>query len=244
MISNPYTVLAENYDYIVRHVDYQAWFEYIKTVMLRYCNKPKIMVELGTGTGKFGAKFAAAGYNIYGVDRSLDILRVAKMRAFGKFRLICADMSTFYLKPKADFIFSVHDTMNYFLEKADIIKVLKCVASSMKKESIFMFDITTEYNILNNFHEKTSVYETKEMFIEWGNTYNKKKKMVQSVLHFCSPNGTSQTEVHYQRIYEIEEISKLLNKNGFEILGVFGDHTFNAPNPQTIMINFVTRLKR
>jgi SAM-dependent methyltransferase len=243
MILNPYTVLAENYDYILRHVDYQAWFEYIKSVMLKYCNNPNIVVELGAGTGRFGAKFSAAGYIIYGIDNSIDILRVAKRRAFGKFRLICADMSTFYLKPKADFIFSIHDTMNYFLKKSDIIKVLKCVALSMKKESIFMFDITTEYNILNNFHEKTSVYKTKEMLIEWSNTYNKRKKIIQSVLHFFSPDGTSRTEVHYQRIYKIKEISKLLNKCGFEVLGIFGDHTFDVPNFETIMINFVTRLK-
>ena len=242
MILNPYTVLAENYDYIIRHVDYHSWFEYIKTVMLEYCNNPGIIVELGTGTGKFGAKFSAAGYTIFGVDKSIDILRVAKRRAFGKFRLICADMSAFYLKPKADFVFSVHDTMNYFLTKKDIIKTLRCIASSMKEGSIFMFDITTEHNILNNFHEKTTVHQTKELIIEWSNTYNK-RKIVQSVLHFFKPDGTSQTEVHYQKIYETEEISKLLHKCGFEILGIFGDHTFDAPNSETIMINFVTRLK-
>jgi SAM-dependent methyltransferase len=244
MISSPYTVLAENYDYIIKHVDYQSWFEYIKSVMLKYCNNPNIVVELGTGTGKFGAKFSAAGYNIYGIDKSIDILRVAKRRAFGKFRLICSDMSAFYLKPSADFIFSVHDTMNYFLKKSDIVKVFKSVASSMKKESIFMFDITTEYNILNNFHEKTSVYKIKEVLVEWNNLYNKRKRIVQSVLHFSGSDGSSQTEVHYQRIYEVKEILKLLNKCGFEVLGVFGDHTFDEPNFKTIMINFVTRLKR
>lgn len=243
MLSNPYTALAENYDYILRHVDYQLWFEYIKKVMLKYCKNPKIAVELGTGTGKFGAKFAASGYTIYGIDKSIEILCIAKRRAFGKFRLICADMSTFYLKPKADFIFSIHDTMNYFLKKNDIVKTLKCIAATMKEESVFMFDITTEYNVLNNFHEKIKVYKTKDTLIEWDNTYNKRKKIVQSVLHFSFPDGSSQTEVHYQRIYEIKEISKLLNKCGFEVLGIFGDHTFDAPNLETIMINFVTRLK-
>ena len=146
-ISEPYTGIAEAYDFILRHVDYEEWYRFIHGIMLQYIKNPETVLELGCGTGKFGAKFSADNFRIFGVDRSLNMLLVAKARAFRNFKIICADIRQFYFKGKFDFIFSVHDTMNYQLTMADVRKVLRSVKSVMQAESIFMFDITTEHNI-------------------------------------------------------------------------------------------------
>src|SRR5271157_2830478 len=111
----PYTRIAPYYDTILRYVDYQEWYEYIKTIMLTCVAKPDLIVELGCGTGRFGAKFSNDNFTIFGIDRCLEMLRVAKTRAFFNFRMFCADIRHFTLSKKADFIFAVHDTMNYQL---------------------------------------------------------------------------------------------------------------------------------
>jgi SAM-dependent methyltransferase len=148
--TEPYTGIAEAYDYILRHVDYDQWFKYINSIMLKYISNPGSILELGCGTGKFGAKFSAANYRIFGIDRSLEMLRIAKTRAFRSFRIICADMRNFYLKGSFDFIFSVHDTINYQLTTDELRDVFRSVKRVMHNKSIFLFDITTEHNI-NNF---------------------------------------------------------------------------------------------
>ncbi len=239
----PYSEIAVVYDYLLRHVDYQAWYRYIKDILERYVENPRVLVELGCGTGRFGAKFSRDGFLIYGIDRSLNMLRVAKTRAYNNFRLICADITDFCLAEKADFIFSVHDTMNYITESDRLKRVLQCTSNIMNKDSIFMFDITTEYNIYTNFQGKKSEYAVRDMLVHWDNTYDSEDRIITSVLTLQRNDGTVSVEEHRQRIYTVEEISDLLDEEGFRIIDIFGDYTFKSPVNDTVMINFITEMK-
>ena len=239
--SEPYTGIAETYDYMLRHVDYERWYQFIKSVMLRFVKSPATVLELGCGTGKFGAKFSSDNYQIFGIDKSLNMLQVARSRAFKNFRIICADIRNFYLKKNFDFIFSVHDTMNYQLTDDGIKDILKSVKNAMHKHSVFMFDITTEYNVESNFNNKTSFYKTRGINVEWTNKYDRKKKYVISSFKIRHDNGKAYSEEHIQRIYSQVEIESILKSEGFDILHVCSDYTFNSPGTDTVMINFITK---
>ncbi len=239
--SEPYSGIAEAYDYMLRHVDYEQWYQYIKNIMTRYVDNPETVLELGCGTGKFGAKFSSDNYKIYGIDKSLNMLRVSKTRAFRSFRIICADIRNFYLKVKFDFIFSVHDTMNYQLTDGDVRKVFSSVKEVMHEKSVFMFDITTEHNINRFFDNKTSFYKTRGMNIMWSNTYDRDKKHIISMFNIRYSDGRIFNEEHVQKIYTRNEIEIILVEEGFEILNVLSDYTYEAPSDQTIMINFIVK---
>jgi SAM-dependent methyltransferase len=236
----PYTDIAPVYDYLLRHVDYQEWYEYIASIMKYHVERPEMVLELGCGTGRFGSKFSNDGYTIFGLDRSIDMLRVAKTRAFLNFRILCADITNFYLAKKMDFIFSVHDTVNYLLEPADIINMFRCVREIMHDGSVFMFDITTEHNIYENFDGKISRYPMRNGSVEWGNSYDADARLVRSTLRFHR-DGKSSEEEHLQRIYTIGEMKDLVEKGGFRILDMYGDYTVDPPRDNTIMVNFITR---
>lgn len=241
---NTYTTFSEVYDHLLKHVDYEYWYKYIKTLMNQYVESPKSILELGCGTGRFGAKFSRDDYLIYGMDKSINMLQVAKLRAFKKFHIFCGDMTNFFLSKSFDFIFSVHDTMNYLLTFEDLRKVLGCVKQALHKKSIFMFDITTEHNIMINFDKKTSFYEVPGgMQVKWSNEYNRKKKHIYSTLEFMRDSEVVCTEKHTQRIYSIKEIESLLAECGFEIIDIFGDYSFTPVNNETVMVNFITRKK-
>lgn len=236
-----YTEIAEIYDYILKHVDYQQWYEFISGIMINYVDNPRTVLELGCGTGKFGAKFSADNFKIIGLDMSLQMLRIAKTRAYRNFRIVCADIRNFAFKDTFDFIFSVHDTMNYMLTEEDVARVFRCTGEAMHSESIFLFDITTENNIKKFFDNKTSFYETRGIKAEWSNRYNKKKKHVISSFNISSHDGSVSKEEHIQRIYSIREMTEILGTEGFEILDIFSDYTTDPPSDETIMINFVTK---
>jgi SAM-dependent methyltransferase len=240
-LMEPYSDIAPVYDYLLRHVNYQEWYEYIKLVMNRYVDDPKIIVELGCGTGRFGAKFSGDGYTIIGVDRSLDMLRVARTRAYANFRIFCADITDFTLARPADFIFAVHDTMNYLLDEDDILHMLESVRSIMSDKSVFMFDITTEYNIKVNFDMKTAEYTIQDKKVEWSNRYDHENRLVYSTLKIFKDGEAQSVEEHVQRIYTVESIKALLEKARFSIEGIYGDHSFMPPKKDTIMINVITR---
>lgn len=239
--SEPYTGIAEVYDYILRHVDYDQWYRFIRSAMLQYTSTQDMILELGCGTGKFGAKFSSNNYRIIGVDRSINMLRVAKTRAFRSFRVVCADIRNFYFKQKFDFIFSVHDTMNYQLTFDDLRGVLRSVKGVMHEKSIFLFDITTEHNIYRFFDNKTSFYKTRGINVEWSNRYDSVERHIISSFSIKHENGRTSSEEHIQKIYTRSEIEQILAEEDFEILRICGDYNFDPPTDQTIMVNFIVR---
>ena len=239
-----YSELAPAYDYILQGVDYQGWYTYIKKVMHQYVPDPEMILELGCGTGRFGAKFSADNYTIYGMDLSLDMVRVARTRAFRNFRAFCGDIRQFSLKRSPDFIFAVHDTMNYFLEMKDLQRGIRSVRENMKDDTIFMFDITTEYNMQKNFDGQTTAYEVRGKQVEWANRYDPVNRLMVSTLRFFRDDGTCCEENHYQRIFTVSEIKEVLRRERMEILAIIGDFTFNEPVEDTVMINFIVRKKK
>lgn len=241
-IAEAYTGIAPYYDYLLQHVDYQEWYDYLRTIMQSYVPDPKIIVELGCGTGRFGAKFSNDGFTIFGIDRSLEMLQVARTRCYFNFRAFCADIRNFALARRADFIFAVHDTLNYQITNADMRGVFRSVRRSLKPGGIFLFDVTTEYNIYENFDGKIKHFETRGASIEWSNLYDKKKKHISSLMTVKKGSRIS-SEEHLQRIYSIEEIQRLLEIEGFHLDRMYGDYTFLPPKRDTIMINFIAKVK-
>ncbi len=235
----PFTVIPEFYDYILRHVDYERWYRYIRSLMFRYMSDPGCILELGCGTGKFGAMFSNDDFTIFGMDISIEMLHVAMERAFHGFRIFCGDIVNFHLSKRFDFIFAVHDTLNYILTASDMRKAFSCVRGIMHERSVFMFDITTEYNIRRFFDDKTMKFRTRGVDILWENSYNERKRIIRSKLTLENNEGKIASETHTQRIYTIDEIRKILGQEGFKLIDIFSDYSFDPPKEDTVMINFV-----
>lgn len=210
--------------------------------MNTYIVNPNKIIELGCGTGKFGAKFSRDNLEIFGMDNSPGMLKIAKIRAYKNFHIFCEDMTLFHLKKKFDFIFSVHDTINYFVNFSDLEKVFRSVKGIMHKESIFMFDITTDYNIKKYFYDNKTEYFFNDLKIEWQNEYDTANKLIYSYLTFKKENF-EETEKHVQRIYSVSEITDLLIKENFKILDILSDYSFDPVSEESVMINFVAKLE-
>jgi SAM-dependent methyltransferase len=238
----PYTIFPSVYDHVLKHVDYERWYSYIRSLMFRYIDNPRMLLELGCGTGKFGAKFSRDNFEIFGMDNSIEMLQIAKNRAYKNFHIFCADMTNFKLSKNFDFIFSVHDTMNYFINPEELSKVFRSVREVMTDNSIFMFDITTEYNIKKYFYNNKTEYLVNGTELEWVNKYNAEKKIIYSILSFKTGN-LLETETHIQRLYSIDEIKDILKSEKFILLDFFSDYSFNPVKENTVMINFVTKRK-
>ncbi|MBN2433760.1 MAG: class I SAM-dependent methyltransferase [Spirochaetes bacterium] len=237
---NAYTRLAEHYDYMLNHVDYVKWYTYIKTLMYLYYGYPETILEIGTGTGRFGGFFSRDNYNIIGMDLSLDMLRVARMRAFNNFRVFCGDARSFSLNTNIDFIFSVHDTFNYLLTGEELLAAFNCVANCMHAKSVFLFDLTTEYNIKENFVDDEQTFKHGGSVIVWKNRYDNREKVIRSIITF--QNGKDyHCEEHLQRVYTKKEIVPILEESGLYLVDQFADYHFDPPTRKSIMENYIVK---
>ena len=73
-----YQSFAGVYDLFMDNVPYEAWCEYIKSLLQEYGIKDGLVLDLGCGTGKMTRLLAAAGYDMIGVDNSEEMLEIAR----------------------------------------------------------------------------------------------------------------------------------------------------------------------
>ncbi|MCC8104169.1 MAG: class I SAM-dependent methyltransferase [Clostridiales bacterium] len=73
-----YESFARVYDIFMSDTPYDEWCEYLHSLLLRYGVAEGLVLELGCGTGQMTERLAARGYDMIGVDNSLDMLEIAR----------------------------------------------------------------------------------------------------------------------------------------------------------------------
>ena len=77
-----YDSIARVYDLLNADVDYGAWADFIEKCFERYLEeKPTLVLDLACGTGRMTRELASRGYDMTGVDISVEMLDVARERA-------------------------------------------------------------------------------------------------------------------------------------------------------------------
>jgi hypothetical protein len=108
----------------------------------------------------------------------------------------------------------------------------------------FIFDVTTEYNIVKNFDDYTFSENCEGYSFIWENVYRIEKKTITSHVTIFAREGAlyrKYEEDHVQKIYATADLRKWSKEAGFDLLGVFSEFTRDLPNPESERIHFVLR---
>lgn len=241
-----YEEFAAYYDRLMAHVDYEGWFRYIfgrwqdYLTVQNMVEAPLTLLEIGCGTGKLLLPFVQKNYSIVGLDRSWPMLRELKDKNLSV-PVVCGDMCRIPLEGGFDFIFAVHDTVNYLLSEKELLDFLHEVRRLLAPGGVFLFDITTEYNILQNFDQKEERHRFGKTRVFWSNNYDWLGRVISSYLRFEFGSGKKREikeERHHQRIYSEKEIRRLLAESGWRIIWLDGDNNKAPPEGTSIMLNF------
>ena len=76
-----YRDFAYYYDRLMRDVDYSSWADYVTDIFDRHGCDPRLIADLGCGTGSFCLEMAGRGYDMIGIDISAEMLSCAKHKA-------------------------------------------------------------------------------------------------------------------------------------------------------------------
>ena len=69
------------YDHLYHDKDYEKECDFIETIFQKFTSEVKTILDLGSGTGGHALILSRRGYKIAGIDRSEDMLKIAKKRA-------------------------------------------------------------------------------------------------------------------------------------------------------------------
>ena len=245
-----YEAFADIYDRVMRDVDYDSWSRHILHLAKRFKFEGKKILELACGTGSMALRFAALGYRVVGVDRSESMIRHARAKlASAPFpvHLFCGSMqslSSLELDRDFDLGTCLYDSLNYILEETELARCFSEVRAHLRSGGGFIFDVTTEYNLLHNFAGYTFAENFEDSSYIWENDYNLENKICVSkvtIFHHEQDRYSKYVEMHEQRVYSTALLTKLLQQQGFEVLGAFHNLTEKPVQTECERIHFVCR---
>lgn len=244
-----YEDFAHLYDALQKDVPYQKFADYYVEIMKKFNNEKGLCLDLGCGTGNMTLCLDKMGFEMIGVDSSVDMLDVAREKAMDEGRNILflnQDMTEFELYGTVNTVVSTLDCVNYITDENALLKVFKLVNNYLDPKGLFIFDINSEYKLEHILGENTYVSDEEDIFYSWQNSYDKKSRICTFDLTFFEKDEDvyyRYDETHFERAYSVEEITRLIEKAGMELVGVFDNLTFNPPGCKSERIFFVAREK-
>jgi len=249
-VARPYEALAEIYDFVMRHVNYDRWALYVADIFKRHGLHPRTVLDLACGTGSLALRLCHLGYEVSGVDGSLPMLRVARRKA----HVERADI-TFWetVLPVVrspghfDAVLCLYDSVNYLLSVEEIGELLRnvyeIISPSVNGEDrgLFVFDICTETNSLSNFRDYTECERGRGFSYTRHSVYDPRDRLQTNEFEIRLRSKVSVIEKHTQRIYPLQQIFDTIGSSPFELLGAYGGFTFRNAAPKSERIHFVLR---
>jgi len=218
MTAAPYSALAAGYDFVMAHVDYDAWAAYLFELLRRHGTDVETVVELGGGTGTLARRLQAlGGYRYVLTDGSAAMLDRAREKLRGEevpIRCVQADFTSvtpadLELERPADAVVLVYDGLNYLLDEADVTALFRCVHGLLRPGGVAVVDQSTPAN--SQAHRDAFVDEgtTDGFSYVRENRYDPNTRRHETVFEL-TVDGESHTERHVQRAYSRHEVRALL----------------------------------
>ncbi len=182
-----YECFAEFYDTFMQ-VDYARYAKTIDSLVKRYGNGGRYLLDLACGTGALCEKLYERGYTCTGIDSSLEMLNIAVAHC-GEMRspitYIEGDICQFdfsqmnreefdgdnslldYCGTQFDIITCTLDSLNHLEGEEEIVQCFTQVARHLARDGIFIFDMNTPHKHMQFSTEFSYIDESDKVFFAW-----------------------------------------------------------------------------
>ena len=243
-----YTSFARVYDLFMDNVPYEEWSEYIISLLTEAGIKDGLVADLGCGTGKMTRLLSKAGYDMIGIDNSGEMLEIAREHQYEEddgILYLLQDMREFELYGTVRAVISICDSMNYLLEEADLLTVFKLVNNYLDPKGLFIFDLNTRYKYEILLGETTISENREEGSFIWDNYFDEEEGINQYDLTlFIREEGDlyrKYEETHFQRVYELETVKRLLKEAGLMFVAAYEAFTREPVREDSERIYIIAR---
>lgn len=256
----PYTTIARVYDIFNGDIDYKLWADFIEKCFDKYLlSRPELVLDLACGTGRMTRELAQKGYDMIGVDASCDMLAEAMNKTSADLHVLylLQDMREFELYGTVGAVISCLDSVNYLTDDDGLAECFACVHNYLDPNGLFIFDINSPYKFENVYSDNCYIFEDEmpiegedsaEIYCGWQNCYDPNTRLCDFYLTVFTDNGdggfTREDETQCERCYTVDEITRTLEKCGFEVCAVSGSFELAPPSETDERIYFVARCKK
>jgi len=198
----------------------------------------KKALELGVGTARLAIQLARSGFDVWGIDNSIHMLKAAENKITNLpeevrrcIHLQYADVRNFNLNEKFDLIYFPSFSFDHLLSRNDQCSALKSIRKHLSSGGAYVFDLA---NISINQEKNGWFIQNKQLDDSQTvmRTGFRKVKLLHNIISInlwyeLYEDGLLLERYHEAGdvyIHSVESIRKLLKDNGFEITALYGSH--------------------
>jgi|SRR5690625_533767 len=223
------------YDPFMKDAPYDQWLTFTQEIIKKSGIDVKKIADLGCGTGELTIKLAKEGYQLIGVDYSINMLSHADQKSRQEnlgIQWIHQDLRELEGLHQLDVAVSFCDVMNYITSKSDLKNVFERIAQALKPGGLFMFDIHS-LNYVNNYLVNNRFTEvTDDMAYIWYCIAGEQPGEIYHELTFFTLESDGKydrmNEFHHQRTYDVQDYKKILIAVGFENPVLYSDFSLKS----------------
>jgi SAM-dependent methyltransferase len=205
------------------------------------------MLELGCGTGKHAEIFCRNGFSVTGLERSADMVAIAKEKNIKNFTPLVADISNYKLEQKFEVAISLFHVVSYLTTNQMVLSCFNSTRKHLEEGGLFLFDVwyspavyheQPETRIKRLASDNVSVTRLAEPFVH----YNENVVDVNYEV-IVKDNATGMTDVftelHPMRHFSWPEIELLAMLSGYKLLHAEEFRTGKHPGRDTWGVCFI-----
>jgi len=225
---------ADLYDLLYSDKDYESECDLLEEVFRRYSTGPvQTILDLGCGTGGHALPLARRGYQVTGVDRSLEMLTQARQKAASGALSAGYSLPTFYqgdvrnvdLGQQFDAVLMMFAVLGYQLTNDDVLAALRTVRRHLRPGGLFVCDVWYGPAVLAiRPTDRTKVIPTTD-----GEVIRAASSTLDVYHHFCEVhyrlwhlNGQQVAsrgeELHRMRFFFAQELAFYLTCSGLQLI--------------------------
>lgn len=245
---------AKYYDLIYKEKNYEGEVCYILNLIKQYKRDTRTILDIGCGTGRHAVEFAKNGYEVTGIDSSVQMIDIAKKRFSCNVPLsnppvfYQGDARNFNLARQYDVVVSLFHVISYQATDTDLEQAFVTIKSHTKKNALFIFDIWYGPAVLHQKpEERQNHYVLDKYKITRSSTpaIDFKNNIVDVNYHLIisGPDGYEDeiTEVHRMRYFSCSQIEYWLQRCGFMMLTGYEWLTVLEPNKNSWSVCIIAK---
>lgn len=236
-MQQPYSGLAQVYDYLFSGVDYDAWADYLEQIFQRFALEPiQRILDLACGTGNSTIPWAQRGFHVLGIDISQEMLDGARQKAARENLEIifsCQDLREMQLEYTADAAVLYQDGLNYMLTEQDLEQALRCTYDAIRPGGLFVFNLNQVEKLPTSSQPETAVLEEDRMMLIWESHFERDNNtwVIKLTAFLRKENELYEKiqEEHRERSYSREELEPIFKRTGWSLKACYKAFTFQEP---------------
>jgi len=141
-----FQVYANVYDALYRDKDYELECDFLENLFQRFgVGDIRRILDMGCGTGGHAIPLARRGYEVFGIDRSEQMVRIARNKArdaelSGKVKFEAANIQKFILNMKFEVVICMFAVLSYQISNDELFSTIRAARDHVEKGGLFICD--------------------------------------------------------------------------------------------------------